>query len=180
LSMSEKSASSAPPEMATPGSMFASRSGCGPDPLSTIATITPAPRVVDHTDGAPVAVSPHCWGARGSFVAARAVDGALVARVDGLSPSDFRDLAIAVRGKNAVEAVVLGGVSDSGGVALVAAVVSASGLKAGELIKDAAKTVGGGGGGKGDIATAGGKNAGALDAALAAATAAVAAARRAS
>jgi len=85
-----------------------------------------------------------------------------------------------VRGKNAVEAVVLGGVSDSGGVALVAAVVPASGLKAGELIKDAAKTVGGGGGGKGDIATAGGKNAGALDAALAAATAAVAAARRAS
>jgi len=118
--------------------------------------------------------------AQADELAARAVDGALVARVDGLSPSDLRDLAIAVRGKNAVEAVVLGGVSDSGGVALVAAVVPASGLKAGELIKDAAKTVGGGGGGKGDIATAGGKNAGALDAALAAATAAVAAARRAS
>ena len=118
--------------------------------------------------------------AQADELAARAVDGALIARVDGLSPSDLRDLAIAVRGKNAVEAVVLGGVSDSGGVALVAAVVPASGLKAGELIKDAAKTVGGGGGGKGDIATAGGKNAGALDAALAAATAAVAAARRAS
>ena len=69
--------------------------------------------------------------------------------------------------------------SDSGGVALVAAVTPASGLKAGELLKDAAKEVGGGGGGKGDIATAGGKHAGALDDALVKATAAVAAARRA-
>jgi alanyl-tRNA synthetase len=37
---------------------------------------------------------------------------------------------------------------------------------AGDLIKDAAKAVGGGGGGKGDIATAGGKNPEALDEAL--------------
>ena len=63
--------------------------------------------------------------------------------------------------------------------ALVAAVTPASGLKAGELIKDAAKQVGGGGGGKGDIATAGGKNTAALDDALATATKAVAAARQA-
>jgi len=47
------------------------------------------------------------------------------------------------------------------------------------LIKDAAKQVGGGGGGKGDIATAGGKNTAALDEALATATKAVAAARQA-
>jgi alanyl-tRNA synthetase len=52
-------------------------------------------------------------------------------------------------------------------------------LKAGELIKDAAKQVGGGGGGKGDIATAGGKNVAAIDDALATATQAVEAARRA-
>ena len=76
-------------------------------------------------------------------------------------------------------AVVLGGVSDTGGVALVAAVAPMSGLKAGELIKDAAKQVGGGGGGKGDIATAGGKNVAAIDDALATATQAVEAARRA-
>jgi alanyl-tRNA synthetase len=37
---------------------------------------------------------------------------------------------------------------------------------AGDLIKDAAKAVGGGGGGKGDIATAGGKNPEGLDEAL--------------
>lgn len=111
-------------------------------------------------------------------LAQRAVEGALVTRVDGISPAELRDLAIAVRSKSGIEAVVLGGVSDSGGVALVAAVTPASGLKAGDLIKDAAKQVGGGGGGKGDIATAGGKNASALDDALVTATKAVDAARR--
>ncbi len=112
-------------------------------------------------------------------LATRAVDGALVARVDGLSPAELRDLAIAARSTAGVEVVVLGGVSDSGGVALVSAVTPASGLKAGDLIRDAAKQVGGGGGGKGDIATAGGKNAAALDDALTTATKAVDGARRA-
>ena len=111
-------------------------------------------------------------------LAQRAIEGALVTRVDGISPAELRDLAIAVRSTSGIEAVVLGGVSDSGGVALVAAVTPASGLKAGDLIKDAAKQVGGGGGGKGDIATAGGKNASALDDALVTATKAVDAARR--
>ncbi|GDX14387.1 alanine--tRNA ligase [Actinomycetes bacterium] len=111
-------------------------------------------------------------------LAEKAIDGALIMRVDGISPAELRDLAIAVRTRSGIEAVVLGGVSDSGGVALVAAVTPASGLKAGDLIKDAAKQVGGGGGGKGDIATAGGKNAAALDDALATATKAVDAARR--
>jgi len=118
-------------------------------------------------------------GSQARDLAARAKDGALVMRVDGLAPSDLRDLAIAIRAKQGIEAVVLGGVSDSGGVALVAAVTPVSGIKAGELIKDAAKQVGGGGGGKGDIATAGGNNAAALDDALVAATKAVEAARRA-
>jgi alanyl-tRNA synthetase len=112
-------------------------------------------------------------------LAEKAADGALVTRVDGISPAELRDLAIAVRAKSGIEVVVLGGVSDSGGVALVAAVTPASGLKAGDLIKDAAKQVGGGGGGKGDIATAGGKNAAALDDALVTAAKAVDAARRA-
>jgi alanyl-tRNA synthetase len=112
-------------------------------------------------------------------LAEKAADGALVTRVDGISPAELRDLAIAVRAKSGIEVVILGGVSDSGGVALVAAVTPASGLKAGDLIKDAAKQVGGGGGGKGDIATAGGKNAAALDDALVTATKAVDAARRA-
>jgi alanyl-tRNA synthetase len=102
---------------------------------------------------------------RADELAASAVDGALVERVDGLAPGDLRDLAIAVR-QAGVDIVVLGGVSATGGVSLVAAVTAASGRVAGDLIKDAAKAVGGGGGGKGDIATAGGKNPEGLDEAL--------------
>ena len=90
----------------------------------------------------------------------------MVARVDGITPNDLRELALAIRQDTQVNLVVLGGVTDSGGVALVATVSSGVALSAGELIKDAAKAVGGGGGGKGDIATAGGKNPEALDEAL--------------
>jgi alanyl-tRNA synthetase len=95
---------------------------------------------------------------RAEELAAASVNGVVVTRVDGISPGDLRDLAIAVRQQDGVHTVVLGGVTDSGGVSLVAAVTSESGKVAGDLIKDAAKAVGGGGGGKGDIATAGGKN----------------------
>ena len=102
---------------------------------------------------------------RAAELAASAAGGVLVSRIDGLSPNDLRELAIAVR-QHGVEAVVLGGLSDSGGVSLVAAVQATSGRVAGDLIRDAAKAVGGGGGGKGDIATAGGKNPEGLDEAL--------------
>ena len=95
---------------------------------------------------------------RAADLAAAATNGIVVTRVDGISPSDLRDLALAVRQQAGVHTVVLGGVTDTGGVSLVAAVTAESGKVAGDLIKDAAKAVGGGGGGKGDIATAGGKN----------------------
>jgi alanyl-tRNA synthetase len=94
---------------------------------------------------------------RAAELAEAAPDGIVVTRIDGLSPNDLRELAIAVR-QHGAHSVVLGGISDTGGVSLVAAVAPASGKVAGDLIKDAAKAVGGGGGGKGDIATAGGKN----------------------
>ena len=98
-------------------------------------------------------------------LAATATDGIVVTRIDGLAPGDLRELAIAVRQQGAL-AVVLGGLSDTGGVSLVAAVQPAFAKLAGDLIRDAAKAVGGGGGGKGDIATAGGKNPEGLDEAL--------------
>jgi len=103
---------------------------------------------------------------RSVAIAASAKDGIVVARVDDISASDLRDLAIAVRAAGDVRAVVLGGVTDTGGVALVAAIQEGFTASAGELIKDAARAVGGGGGGKGDIATAGGKTPAALDEAL--------------
>ncbi len=99
-------------------------------------------------------------------LAAQADGGVLVSRVDGLIPSDLRELALAVRQQPGVDAVVLGGLTPTGGVSLVAAVTPTFGGQAGDLITDAAKAVGGGGGGKGDIATAGGKNSDGLDEAL--------------
>ena len=99
-------------------------------------------------------------------LAGAAIDGIVVARVDGIAPGDLRELTIAVRQQTGVRAAVLGGVAPTGGVALVAAVTADFDGQAGDLIKDAAKAVGGGGGGKGDIATAGGKNADGLDEAL--------------
>ena len=99
-------------------------------------------------------------------LAAEAVNGIVVARVDGVTANDLRDLAVAVRQQSGISAVVLGGVTDTGGVSIVGATATALKANAGDIIKDAAKAVGGGGGGKGDIATAGGKNAEALDEAL--------------
>ncbi len=101
-----------------------------------------------------------------SELAAQGRDGVVVTRVDGLAPGDLRELALAVRQQPGVRAVVLVGESDTGGVTLVSAVTNDTGLEAGALIKDAARAVGGGGGGKGDVATAGGKNPAGIDEAL--------------
>ena len=103
---------------------------------------------------------------RASELIAKQKNGVVVERVDGLAPSDLRELAIAIRVNMAIRAVVLGGVTPTGGVALVAATGAGVKSSAGDLIAQAAKKVGGGGGGKGDIATAGGKIVEAIDEAL--------------
>ncbi len=103
---------------------------------------------------------------RASEIAGRASDGVVVERVDGVEPNDLRDLAIAVRQQPDVRRVVLMGETTSGGVSLVAAVQPDEGLPAANLIATAARAVGGGGGGKGDIATAGGKDPSQLDEAM--------------
>jgi alanyl-tRNA synthetase len=103
---------------------------------------------------------------RAGDLASEAVDGVVVARVDGTTRDDLRDLALAVRDQPGVRAVVLGGAPDGGGAALVAAVVKDSGLLASDLIAGAARTVGGGGGKSADVAVAGGRDPGRLDEAL--------------
>ena len=103
---------------------------------------------------------------RAASLAEGCQDGIVVERIDGLSANDLRDLAVAVRQQNGVRAVVLCGITDTGGVSLVSAVGAGVPVGAGELIKDAARAVGGGGGGKGDVATAGGKNPQGIDDAL--------------
>jgi alanyl-tRNA synthetase len=96
-----------------------------------------------------------------------AVDGIVVARRDGTTRDELKDLAVAVRDRPEIRGVVLGGAPEGGGVALVAAVTKDSGLDAPALIADAARTVGGGGGGKNpEMAMAGGRDATKLDEAL--------------
>ncbi|MFZ4810560.1 MAG: alanine--tRNA ligase [Ilumatobacteraceae bacterium] len=103
---------------------------------------------------------------RAAELAEAAESGIVVTRVDGLSPADLRELALAIRQQPGIEVVVLGGVSDTGGVSLVSAVTPTAGKVAADLVKDAARAVGGGGGGKGDVVTAGGKLPEGLDEAL--------------
>ncbi len=103
---------------------------------------------------------------RASEIAGDATDGVVVARIDAVDPNDLRDLAIAVRQQPGIRRVVLMGETTGGGVSLVAAVQPDEGIPAADLIKVAARAVGGGGGGKGDIATAGGKDPSGLDEAM--------------
>ncbi|MGQ0432793.1 MAG: alanine--tRNA ligase [Microthrixaceae bacterium] len=95
-----------------------------------------------------------------------AVDGVVVARVDGLERDTLRDLALALRDHAGIRAVVLGTAPDTGGAALVAAVRPDSGLDASELVDEAKKLIKGGGGKDPFLVVAGGKDADGLDAAL--------------
>src|SRR5262245_12703842 len=106
-------------------------------------------------------------GDQAATMAARAVDGVVVDRADGISRDDVRELALAVRQQPGIRAVVLGGEPEGGGVALVAAVARDSGFGAKALMADAARAVGGGGGGKNpELAVAGGRDASRIDEAL--------------
>jgi alanyl-tRNA synthetase len=104
--------------------------------------------------------------ARAGELAAAAVDGLVVARVDGLDQAGLKDLALAVRDRPGIAAAVLLGSPDGQRVALVAAVAKGAGLVAHELIGGAARLVGGGGGKQADVATAGGSDASKIDEAL--------------
>ncbi|MBV9664621.1 MAG: hypothetical protein JOZ37_11705 [Actinobacteria bacterium] len=103
-----------------------------------------------------------------SRLAGDAVDGKVVARVDGVQPNDLRDLAVAVRDQANVDAVVLIGSPDGARVALVGASTKESGIAVNEVLGAAAKVTGGGGGGNNPtMAVAGGKDAAKIDDALA-------------
>ena len=99
----------------------------------------------------------------------------VAARSAASDPDSLLRLAERVRGKLGDAAVVLGGATD-GKVALVAMVSDsavARGISAAEVVRDAAKLVGGGGGGRPNVAQAGGRDATRLDEALALARAAI-------
>jgi alanyl-tRNA synthetase len=97
-------------------------------------------------------------GGGADTLAEQAVDGVVVAEVDGVARDDLRELAVALRDRPGIRGVVLGSRPEGGGATLIAAVAPDSGLHAGNLIADAAKTIGGGGGKAPDIAQAGGRD----------------------
>jgi len=105
-------------------------------------------------------------GGQADLLAASAVEGVVVASVEAESRDEVRDLAVELRDRPGIRAVVLGASPGGKGVALVAAVTPDSGLNAAELIADAARTVGGGGGKGQDLAAAGGRHPEKLDDAL--------------
>jgi alanyl-tRNA synthetase len=97
-------------------------------------------------------------------LAAQAHSGALVARRDGADPDELRELALAIRALD-VSTVALIGAADANRVAIVVATTKESGLDARQLASSAARLVGGGGGGSKELATAGGREVGAIEAA---------------
>jgi len=100
-------------------------------------------------------------------LAAGAVGGYVVTRRDGLPSDQLRQLVLAVRAEPGVQVVVLIGSPDGQRVALVAAVAKGAGVEPGPLLGEAARLVGGGGGGKGDVAVAGGRDPSRIDEAVA-------------
>jgi alanyl-tRNA synthetase len=101
---------------------------------------------------------------RSTELAASAVDGCVVARLDGAAPDGLRELAQALQ-QRGLRRVVLGGVTDEGKVALAVATDGTTDATA--LVRQLASHVGGGGGGSPTLATAGGRTPEGLDAALA-------------
>jgi alanyl-tRNA synthetase len=98
--------------------------------------------------------------------AALAGEGAsvVVARRDGLSPDQLRDLAQAVRRRGATVVVVAG--SPDGAKAAVAVATDGS-VHAGDTVRELAALVGGGGGGSPELAVAGGRDPAGIDTVLA-------------
>jgi alanyl-tRNA synthetase len=95
----------------------------------------------------------------------------LAQRVDALDKSQMRNLVDELRGKLGSGVVVLGAATAEGKVALIVGVTKdlTARVQAGKIVGLLAAKVGGKGGGRPDLAEAGGSDAGALDAALAAA-----------
>ncbi|MEI2638147.1 MAG: alanine--tRNA ligase [Microthrixaceae bacterium] len=105
-------------------------------------------------------------GSLAKDLAAAAVDGVIVARVEVDSRDALRDMAVSIRDQPGVQVVVLAGSPGGKGVGIVAAVEAQSGVNAGELIADAVGILGGGGGKGAELAVAGGRYVEMIDEAL--------------
>lgn len=93
----------------------------------------------------------------------------ITAKIDGMGADDLRTLGDSLKDKEPNLVLVLAGVSGDKAtlVAMATKEAVAKGANAGKIIKEVAKTAGGGGGGKPDSAQAGAKDLSKLDEALA-------------
>jgi alanyl-tRNA synthetase len=98
-------------------------------------------------------------------LARKAEQDAIVARYDGLSLEELRELASLVRG-HGPSLVALGGVGRDGRVSLVATVAAGVGITASDLLRDGASLIGGGVGRQVDLAMTGGRHPDRIDDAL--------------
>ena len=83
-----------------------------------------------------------------------------------LPRDELRNLAVALRDRPSIKAVVLGGEPEGGGAALVAAVAADGGLDAGALLDGAGALIRGGGRANPELTMLGGKDPAGIDAAL--------------
>jgi alanyl-tRNA synthetase len=139
--------------------------------LEVAAKIEAAQKRVKDLEKALGEASSKAAAAQSGDLAARARDvgGAkvLAARVQG-DGNALRELADKLRDKLGRGVVALGSEAEGKAILLVAVTKDLTAkVKAGDLVKDAAKLVGGKGGGKPDLAQAGGPDAAGLDRALA-------------
>jgi len=104
--------------------------------------------------------------AQAGTLAAEATGGAVVARRDGLTPDQLRELAQQVRTVGGLRAVVLGGSPDGVKASVAVSADPSAGVPAGEGVKQVAPFLGGGGGGSPEAAVAGGKDPAGIDRAL--------------
>jgi len=91
-------------------------------------------------------------------LAENAEDGIVVSIIESIDRESLRELAVAVRDQEEVKAVILGTAPTDGGAALIAAVKVDSGLNAGTILTEAAKTIGGGGRSNAELTVVGGKS----------------------
>ena len=78
-------------------------------------------------------------------LAETAENGLVITQVTGVDQDGLRELAAAISSRDGIRAVVLGLAPEGGGAALVSTVTLDSGLDAGVLVSESAKTIGGGG-----------------------------------
>ena len=91
-------------------------------------------------------------------LAANAENGIVASIIESIDRESLRELAVAVRDQEEVKAVILGTAPADGGAALIAVVKTDSGLNAGTILNEAAKTIGGGGRANAELTIVGGKS----------------------